>query len=161
MRNGRNRTCAREVIVRTGVSAGAALALLLLASPALADPCTAIPDRGPAPAWIKRGATFSGRVPYVADGDSICVGNGSDGRQWVEVRLADFYAPELHGPGGEGAKRAMMRITAGRQVVCTVGGGKGGRILTYDRVVAVCRIGGVSLGQLMRREGIAEAGNGR
>jgi endonuclease YncB( thermonuclease family) len=145
--------------VKLAVALGAALAMA--GGAALADPCTAIPDRGPAPAWIRPGATFSGSVPYVGDGDSICIGQGPTGRDWVEVRLADFYAPELRGPGGEHARRAMMRVTSGKRVSCTVGGGKGRRVLSHDRVIAVCRIGGTSLGELMRREGVGEGGNGR
>ncbi|HEY2355973.1 MAG TPA: hypothetical protein VGH86_00880 [Phenylobacterium sp.] len=66
-----------------------------LASSAAADPCKAIPDRGPAPAYLSSGATFSGPVVYVGDGDSLCVAVGEGPQNWVEVRLADFYAPEL------------------------------------------------------------------
>src|SRR5438105_10611443 len=95
-----------------------ALSLTLLATPALADPCKAIPDHGPAPSWLHRGARFSGRVVYVGDGDSLCVATGAAPSSWVEVRLADFYAPELHDPGGEAAKRMLGTIAFGRQVEC-------------------------------------------
>lgn len=33
------------------------IAALALATPAIADPCKAIPDRGPMPSYLKRGAT--------------------------------------------------------------------------------------------------------
>jgi hypothetical protein len=60
------------------------LASLGLAGPALADPCKAIPDRGPAPAWLAPGARFSGPVVYVGDGDSLCVAVGPGASSWVE-----------------------------------------------------------------------------
>jgi endonuclease YncB( thermonuclease family) len=68
------------------------LTALLVPASALADPCTA-----PLP---PPGTSFSGTVRYVGDGDSICVGNGASGSTWIEVRVADFYAPELHAAGG-------------------------------------------------------------
>lgn len=37
---------------------------------------------------------------YIADGDSLCVEVSPGPAGWVEVRLADFYAPELSEPGG-------------------------------------------------------------
>lgn len=122
----------------------AAFASLPLA--ALADPCTA-----PLP---PAGTPFQGIVRYVGDGDSLCVGNSSDPSTWVEVRVADFYAPELSSPGGEAAKAALSRIVKGRLVQCVAGH------RSYDRVVAECRIGGSSLGDLMRRAGVKEGGNG-
>jgi endonuclease YncB( thermonuclease family) len=95
-----------------------ALALTAAASVAHADPCKAIPDHGPAPGYLHPGATFSGKVVYIGDGDSLCVAVGSTPDQWVEVRLADFYAPELHDAGGARAKAALSRLTYGRQVTC-------------------------------------------
>src|SRR5688572_25814773 len=83
---------------------------------ALADPCKAVPDNGPMPGYLAPGRAFSGPVVYIGDGDGLCVGLGSDRASWVEVRLADFYAPELRAPGGPAAKVALGRITAGRTV---------------------------------------------
>lgn len=57
--------------------------------PAYADPCKA-----PLPA--QAGVQFSGTVRYVGDGDSLCVGRTADPNTWIEVRLADFNAPEPH-----------------------------------------------------------------
>lgn len=128
----------------------------LIATPALADPCKAVPDKGPAPAWLARGATFAGPVVYVGDGDGLCVdarGVGPGG--WVEVRVADFYAPELHTPDGPAAKAALERIAMGRRVECVA------EKKSYDRIVAVCRLGGRSLGDLMRAAGVPEGGRGR
>ncbi len=128
--------------------------LALMATAALADPCTAIPDKGPMPSYLATGRTFTGSVVYVGDGDSLCVALGLDPMQWVEVRVADFYAPELSAPGGPQAKATLERLTIGRQAVCVAGR------RSYDRVVANCRIGGVSVGDLMRRAGVKEGGNG-
>ena len=130
-------------------------AALAIAGPALADPCKAIPDKGPMPAYLSKGRTFSGPVTYIGDGDSLCVSVAPGAAGMVEVRLADFYAPELHAPGGKEAKRALERVAFAKRAVCTA------QHRSYDRVVAVCRIGGVSVGELMRRQGVIEGGNGR
>ena len=114
---------------------------------AYADPCSA-----PLP---PEGSSFEGTVRYVGDGDSMCVGNSSDSRTWIEVRVADFYAPELSSPGGANAKSTLERIAYGRDVQ-----GRAGR-RSYDRVVAQCTLGGSSIGDLMRRAGIPEGGRGR
>lgn len=119
----------------------------ICASAALADPCEA-----PLP---KPGQLFSGPVAYVGDGDSLCVSVGPGRMGMVEVRVADFYAPELNAPGGREAKAALERITRGRQVRCVAGK------RSYDRVVATCRINGQSVGDLMRRAGVGEGGRGR
>ncbi len=123
-------------------------------SVALADPCKAIPDKGPMPAHLKPGSTFSGQVSYVGDGDSLCVALGPSPTDWVEVRIADFYAPELHEPGGQEAKAALERIAKGRRVECRA------VRQSYDRVVAPCALQGRSLGDLMRSAGVREGGNG-
>lgn len=130
-------------------------ALAVFATPALADPCKAIPDKGPMPAHLGKGRTFSGPIVYVGDGDSLCVATGRSPEYWVEVRVADFYAPELNAPGGRDAKAALDRIAKGKHAVCTAGR------RSYDRVVATCRIGGHTIGDLMRNSGIQEGGNGR
>ena len=131
------------------------LGLALLGGAALADPCKAIPDKGSMPAYLHRGATFSGSVRYVADGDSLCVAVGPTPDQWVEVRLADFYAPELSGPGGQDAKRALETLVMGKVVSCVA------QKQSYDRVVAQCRLDGVSVGDRLRCSGVAEGGRGR
>jgi endonuclease YncB( thermonuclease family) len=131
------------------------LATLSVAAPAWADPCKAIPDRGAAPSWLRPGATISGPVTYVGDGDSLCVATGQGPAAWVEVRLADFYAPELRAPGGPAAKTALQRLAGGRTVTCRIDH------QTYDRVAATCRLHGRSLGDLLRAAGVREGGNGR
>jgi micrococcal nuclease len=131
------------------------LAVLLAASTAQADPCKAVPDRGAAPANLARGSTFSGPVVHVGDGDGLCVATGPTPVQWVEVRLADFYAPELSAPGGAAAKATLSRLVSGRRLSCRADG------QSYDRIVALCRRDGVPVGELMRQAGVAEGGRGR
>lgn len=140
---------------RLAVRAYLAAALSLCAGAAMADPCTAVPDRGPTPASLRPGAVFSGPVAYVVDGDGLCVATGPSPSAWVEVRLADFYAPELSEPGGEAAKAALARVAKGRRVECEARG------RTYDRIAAVCTLQGVGLGDLLRRAGVREGGRGR
>jgi micrococcal nuclease len=105
------------------------------------------------PAHLKPGSTFSGAVSYIGDGDSLCVALGPSPTDWVEVRIADFYAPELHEPGGQQAKAALERIAQGRRVECIA------QHRSYDRVVASCTLQGVSLGIRMRAGGVREGGN--
>ncbi len=124
------------------------------AANAYADPCKAIPDRGDAPGYLAPGASFSGPVVYVGDGDSFCVGVGPGRSDWVEVRMADFYAPELSSADGPAAKRALEHVAMGRQVSCIA------EHQSYDRIVARCELEGRSLGDLLRGEGGLEGGNG-
>lgn len=131
------------------------LAALTHCEAASADPCKAIPDKGPMPAYLGSGSQFSGPVAYVGDGDSLCVALGSGPASWVEVRLADFYAPELNEPGGRLAKSTLEQIAVGRMASCVAGH------RSHDRVVARCTLGGRSIGDLMRARGVREGGNGR
>jgi len=136
---------------------GAFLLFIVFMAPAaaLADPCTAIPDNGPVPAFLSLGSSFSGPVVDVIDGDSLCVAVGPrSGLDWVEVRLADFYAPELSSSGGRAAKAALTRIALGKQATCMAGAG------TYDRIAARCQINGQAIGDLMTAAGIKEGGAG-
>jgi hypothetical protein len=128
-------------------------ALIALAWPTLsfADPCEGdLPRRA--------GAQFSGTVRYVGDGDGLCIGASNDPRTWVEVRLADFNAPELNTVAGVNAKAALERIAMGRPAQCVAGGGRSRRVVSYDRVTATCRIDGRRIGDLMREAGIEEGG---
>lgn len=131
-----------------------ATAVACAAAPALADPCKAVPDRGPAPTEVLR-QPFTGRVTYVGDGDGLCVARGPLPADWVEVRLEDFYAPELQEPGGEQAKAALTSLAMGRTLTCHP------RRQSYDRIVATCYRDGRSVGDLMRASGVSEGGRGR
>lgn len=96
--------------------------------PAYADPCKA-----PLPA--RAGVQFSGTVRYVGDGDSLCVGKTADPNAWIEVRLADFNAPELHQDGGAQGKVALERIALHREVTCTTERGRSRRVISFDRAL--------------------------
>lgn len=79
-----------------------------------------------------------------------------------------FFSPSPHRrlqtrarPSRSAARDAMIRITRGRQVTCRAVRGDGGRVVSYDRLIASCRIGGAGLGDLMRRAGVQEGGRGR
>jgi len=132
-----------------------AAAFLGLAGAAHADPCEAVARTGPVPAYLAFGASFSGKVTVVIDGDSMCVAVGEGRENLVEVRLADFFAPELSAPGGAAAKAALEKVALGRQAQCVA------NQRTYDRIAARCRIDGQPVGDLMRLAGIAEGGHGR
>jgi endonuclease YncB( thermonuclease family) len=130
------------------------MAICFAALPAVAwaDPC-----EGPLPR--RAGETFSGPVRYIGDGDSLCVGSSSDPSTWIEVRLADFNAPELHAQGGEAAKHALERLAMGQNAQCVATRGRNGRVVSYDRVIATCRIGGRRIGDALRSAGAREGGN--
>ena len=116
---------------------------LAAAVPARADPCEgALPTRD--------GARFEGTVRYVGDGDSLCVGRTSRPADWIEVRLADFDAPELNAPGGRAARTTLVRLAMNRSVSCTARRGRSRRVISYDRVIATCRTGAGSLGDQLR-----------
>lgn len=107
------------------------------------------------PEYLHRGKHFTGPVVYVGDGDSLCVAVGRGPGAWVEVRLADFYAPEISEPSGPAAARALQRMTMGRVVSCIADH------RSYDRVAAVCWLDGVTLGDRLRAAGVQEGGRGR
>jgi len=127
---------------------------LALLGPLFLWPCVALADPCEAP-LPKPGTVFTGEVRYVGDGDSLCVGHTDDPAEWIEVRLADFFAPELSEPGGEQAKGALEDLAWGAPLRCVADH------RSYDRTVARCTLGGASVGALMRRRGIAEGGRGR
>jgi micrococcal nuclease len=126
---------------------GIGAAFFLAAGVAHADPC-----RAPLP---RPGTRIEGPVRYVGDGDSLCIGSTADPGTWIEIRLADFYAPELHDQGGREARQALVRITQGRRIDCIADH------RSYDRIVAACRLDGIALGELLRRAGVAQGGRGR
>jgi endonuclease YncB( thermonuclease family) len=94
---------------------------------------------------------FAG-IATVVDGDTIRV----DG---VAVRLAVIDAPERgqtcdgggrSWPCGAAATAALERLVAGRVVTCTPNGRR-----SYNRVVAMCRAGGIDLSLAMAEQGLA------
>lgn len=127
------------------------ISALAFPSPALADPCKApLPSRA--------GQVFAGQVRYVGDGDSLCVGLTADPADWIEVRLADFDAPELHSSEGSRAKDILASLALGRVASCRAEMGRKGRVIVWDRVIARCRIGGAMVGSLLRAAGAPEGG---
>lgn len=127
---------------------------VVVAVPAVAhaDPCEGrLPSRA--------GESFSGVVRYVGDGDSLCVGNSSDPATWIEVRLSDFNAPELHSSTGRADRDRLSRIVAGQRLDCVAVRGRNGRVIVYDRVIAACRFNGRRVGDLLRAAGGREGGN--
>lgn len=133
-----------------------ALVSAAVATPALADPCTA------AVTGLRPGAPIVGQVRHVIDGDSLCVGPSADPRTWVEIRLANWFAPELHGDqGGREAKAALASIADGRPARCTVARGYDGRTYSYDRVIATCAVSGHDVAGQLRAMGVREGGRGR
>ena len=129
-----------------------AIFTLALPTAALADPCEGrLPSRA--------GETFTGIVRYVGDGDSLCVGQSADPSTWIEVRLADFDAPELREPNGRRSRDFLIRTAGGRTVTCMAERGRSGRVISHDRVIAKCRVNGRRLGDLLRAARAPEGGN--
>ncbi|MDB5421492.1 MAG: nuclease [Brevundimonas sp.] len=130
------------------------VAAVLLFAPAVAraDPC-----EGRLPA--RAGETFSGVVRYVGDGDSLCLGPSTDPSTWIEVRLSDFDAPELHSPTGRADRDRLSGLVRGRVLACVAVRGRNGRVIVYDRVIAACRLNGRGVGDLLRQGGGREGGN--
>ena len=127
---------------------------LFCVTPALADPCEAVSEDGPLPAYLSFGSRFAGPVTFVIDGDSFCVAVGPGHDQWVEVRLAGFFAPESGGPGGARAKAALERTVLGKEAVCRA------NLRSYDLIVAECTVGGRSVSDMMLASGVQQGGNG-
>jgi endonuclease YncB( thermonuclease family) len=132
----------------------AAASIALLFTLALAGLASEAPPVARAMARIAIGQEeIAGVVREVIDGDSLVVGR-------TEIRLTDFSAPEWNEQGGTTAKLAMYGLAFGREVVCTPCEGTRVpfRCRSYDRILAKCRLNGVSLGELMRARYVREGG---
>lgn len=88
-----------------------AIGLMILPCVAHADPC-----EGPLPS--RAGQAFSGIVRYIGDGDSLCVGDSTNPATWIEVRLSDFDAPELHSPTGRADRQRLSDLVRNRRLDC-------------------------------------------
>ncbi|WP_198670735.1 hypothetical protein [Oceanicella sp. SM1341] len=86
----------------------------------------------------------------MGDGDSLCIGRTTDPNEWIEVRLSDFSAAELHDTGGPAAKAALERLALRHEAICTSQRGHNGRIVSFDRVIARCEIQSRSIGDRRR-----------
>lgn len=96
--------------------------------------------------WLKKGDTFTG-VGFAIDGDSLFV-DTERGR--VEVRLFGISAPEYDAPFGPFASRKLHELVYGKTLTCADTGGR-----THNRIVAICRRGGLDVGADMIVAGAA------
>jgi len=131
---------------RLAATLAASLAITAWPTPSRADPCEG--------ALPRPGARFGGAVRYVGDGDSLCVGPEGKPERWIEIRLGDFYAPELDAPGGAAAKQRLARLALGKALSCRAGR------RSYDCVIGFCTLGGRPLGALLRERGGTPGGRG-
>jgi hypothetical protein len=67
--------------------------------------------------------------------------------------IGDFYAPQLHEPGGAQAKRRLERIVAGKSARCRAG-------RSCDRDIGYRMLGGLPLGRLIEAAGGIQDGRG-
>lgn len=135
-----------KVTRRVVIALAVAVLTLGWSAPVLADPC-----EGALPA---KQARLSGVVRYVGDGDGLCIGPEGRPDRWIEVRLSDFFAPELHESVGLEAKRRLERLVMNRSIACLASR------RSYDRVIATCKMNGRPLGALLRAAGATEEGRG-
>lgn len=119
---------------------------------AVADPCEGVLPRN-------AGVRFTGTVRYVVDGDGFCVGASADPSTWIEVRTADFNAAEYSTREGRDGQRLAQAALMGQPIVCTSTAGRSGRVITYDRVLAVCSVRGRRVRDILRAAGVAEGGS--
>ena len=103
-----------------------ALALILIASSALADP-----------------TTLTGTVSKVRDGDTIEVGK-------IPIRLNGVSAPEMNEPLGPQSKNFMTDLVMGKRVRCELDGSK-----THDRFVGICYLDEQDIGARVIANGLA------
>lgn len=89
-------------------------------------------------------ATLTG-IAAVEDGDGLLFGR-------VEVRLQGIAAPELDEAMGAESRAGLIRLAAGRTVVCRLDGTTTGR---SGRPVGVCFVGEVDLGRAQVEAGLA------
>ena len=101
-------------------------ALLLIATPALADP-----------------TILTGDVTEVRDGDTIEVGK-------IPIRLNGVSAPEMNEPLGPQSKSFMADLVMGKRVRCKLDGTK-----TCDRWVGICYREGQDIGAVLIGAGLA------
>ena len=86
-------------------------------------------------------------VDRVIDGDTFNVQNGwsYNGRTGSKVRIADFYAPELHESGGQAAKDLLSRYVLHKHVEL-----KSAQGFSYERLVCDVFVDGKNVAALLR-----------
>jgi hypothetical protein len=90
------------------------------------------------------GAEFSGPVLQVIDAQTLCVAQGTDPSQWVQVRLPRGQRAETRGD--------LMAASFARNVTC--------RTLRriQDEVIAACAVDGENVGRLTRTRAVKASG---
>jgi hypothetical protein len=68
-------------------------------------------------------------------------------------------APELQAPDGRRAKALLEHIALGQAVTGEAQRSRSGRVIAFDRVIAVCRVRGRPIGDLLRALHAPEGGN--
>ena len=68
-------------------------------------------------------------------------------------------APELQAPDGRRAKALLEHIALGQAVTGEAQRSRSGRVIAFDRVIAVCRVRGRPIGDLLRALRAPEGGN--
>ena len=96
----------------------------------------------PAIAWAGE-TILQGNVTHVRDGDTIEVGG-------IPVRLNGIAAPEELQPLGPDATAFMGWLVMEREVTCKLNGER-----SRDRLIGICYLDGVDIGESLIREGLA------
>jgi micrococcal nuclease len=68
----------------------------------------------------------------------------------ASIRLNGLAAPEWDAPGGQEATDAMKALVLGKLVTCDLHGDR-----TYDRCVAICRLKGADISEMLIRQRLA------
>lgn len=136
---------------------------IMVAGPLLAGlvlaPAITLADHCEGRLSTSAGELFAGVVRYVGDGDSLCLGATNDPATWIEVRLSDFDASELHSPTGTVDRDRLSNLVRGRNLDCVAMRDRNGRVVVYDRVIGACRLNGRRVGDHLRQAGGREGGN--
>jgi endonuclease YncB( thermonuclease family) len=87
--------------------------------------------------------TLIGQVTHVRDGDTIEVGG-------IAIRLNGISAPEQRQPYGPDATAFMGWLVMEKEVTCKLNGER-----NRDRLIGICYLDGVDIGEAIIREGLA------
>ena len=68
-------------------------------------------------------------------------------------------APELQAPDGRRAKALLEHIALGQAVTGKAQRSRSDRVIAFDRVIAVCRVRGRPIGEVLRSVGMPEGRN--
>ena len=91
---------------------------IMVASPLLAGlvlaPAITLADHCEGRLPTSAGELFAAVVRYVGDGDNLCLRATNDPASWIEVRLSDFDASELHSATGRVPRNRLSSLVRGR-----------------------------------------------